>query len=188
MKMERIIYQAVRELDENLFNFRFGDTVEETMSVIGAVSFTKKQLEDKVAQIGLEAKKEALVKKLLKVFTEKREGLKLLVIDQPELRGNKEAIEEQLEYYAKKYDRAKRGVLHDDQSPALVIQLYEAGEELAGNFEDLINDIKKVIFAKIEAGEFDKAEELINIADEISIGKDGLTPEKLSTIKAMFAG
>lgn len=120
---------------------------------------------------------------LSKVFGQKITMLKRIAIDKPYMRDSA-TVEAQFQTYETMYASAKNGLYSDAENKA-IIAANEAIKAALAQFTLLMNNVRSVIEAKIEAGA-DDVEDILSRAEAVELGKNDLTPEKLAALKEEF--
>lgn len=121
--------------------------------------------------------------RLEKIFSNKTLGLKKLAIDKDWM-TNAETINDQYRVYEEMYKNALKGY-YDDATNQAIIQANETAKQLTAPITLLLNTVRSKLQVMIENDE-SNIDELLKEAENISLSKSDLTPEKIQEIKDIF--
>ena len=103
-------------------------------------------------------------------------------IDVPYLKST--AVQSQQQLYDFMYSCALKGYYTEDENKA-IIQAHEEAERFLAVTTKLVNDVRRVLFKKIEEDSND-IDELIEYVKSFKISKENITDEVLQSIKERF--
>jgi len=124
-------------------------------------------------------------KRLEKLVIEKTNGLRALVVDEP-WSSSIEYIQTQEAIYEKMYESAKAGHFSKKQSE-IIIKLNEQAKDMTANLVLLINVVKSKARNMIESND-PRVDVVLDMAENVSLKKEDLTPNKIQEIQAQFLG
>jgi len=129
------------------------------------------------------AAREDRLKRLEAIFNEKTTGLKKLAIDKPYM-TDPETINNQYRVYEEMYKNALKGY-YDDATNQAIIYANETAKQALAPITLLLNSVRSAIEAAIMADD-QRADEMLDAAAAVSLAKEDLTPDKITSIKEAF--
>lgn len=134
-------------------------------------------------QIKKEEQKNNDLARLSKIFTQKTIELTRLAINKPYMDAN--AVLAQKAVYDSMYANSKAKKASDRTAEdRAIITAHETSEQMLAPVVLLMNGVRAALEARILAG--DDVNDLLDVADSLSITAEELTPAKLTELKAAF--